>query len=289
MPDTRSEDTLMALLALDTEDFSDELATATPEQVPVVRRLPTLDERIAMFVSAIHGSDRTVTVEMRARAREHVLAAMAADLVDETTDFVPGAEDPSIPPAQPTNVEAGAKWSGDLSRFLVAIVGVLQRAISSVAAIFTMPVLRMAAVPLAALLVVGSVWSGNWLNSNEPSEPLNGPTSDAPKVRSFGTSEPVDTAAEQNLEHAIAAEEAKHGAANPAVARKLVDLASLFREDGRYDEAEKLCARALAIQQPVLGAKSPDTLRTLEELALVYRAQGRGVEADQLLRQAGQP
>src|SRR5208282_4373208 len=98
-----------------------------------------------------------------------------------------------------------------------------------------------------------------------------GSTVNAPKMRSLEP-QTLDTVAEQNLQRAIATEEAAHGRSHPAVARKLVDLASLLRADGRYAEAQALCERALIIQDQALGPNNPETLRTIKELATVYRA-----------------
>jgi tetratricopeptide (TPR) repeat protein len=297
MPDTRSEETLMALLALKAEDFSAEPATAPLADAAPLAGLPTLEQRIEMFASAVCGPDGVITAEMRAAARDQILTAMAADLVDETTDAF-GPQYPKSPAAQFTNAEPGTAMSEDLSQFWTGLGRGLQRLISSAAEALTIRRLGIAAVPLVALLIVGSVWTGNWLTGNEPE--LGNPhstlpagnraTADAPRMRSLEpSSQPVETAPEQKLEVAIAADEARLGPAHPAVARKLVDLASLYQADGRYDEAAALCARALAIQEQALGAKDPDTLSTLKALAAIYRAQGRTGDADQILTRATQP
>ena len=116
----------------------------------------------------------------------------------------------------------------------------------------------------------------------------NNSLQDMPKSRGLGQpAHPVET--EQSLEREIAADEAALGPSHPTVAQKLVDLASLYRSQGRYHEAEVLCTRALAIQDQTIGAKNPETIRTLKELAMVYRAQGRNREADDLLARGHLP
>jgi hypothetical protein len=149
----------------------------------------------------------------------------------------------------------------------------------------------MAAVPLVALLVAGSLWNENWFNGTEvPSQaaPKQPAAAAPPAMRGLGP-QTVDSVAERNLAAAIAAEEAAHGRSTPAVARKLVDLAGLFQADGRYAEAQALCERALIIEDQSLGPKDPETIRTTRELAAIYRAQGRNKDADAILTRADQP
>jgi len=280
MAETQSNDTLMALLALDAADSSDASAVATPGEAE--RRLPDLAERVSMFARALHGPEATVNAAMLAQAREHVLAAMAADLVDETTGIAAAADEVS-----PAQLSLATNSGVERTRFSRLSAETLQGLTAILAALFAVPVLRMALVPLAAIVVVGSVLTGNYLGTEGPASPPNAPTDAAPRLRGLAPAQPVDSAAERNLQSEIAAEGAKHGQSAAALARKLVDLASLYRQDGRYAEAEALCVRALGIQQPLVGARSPDTERTLRELALIYRAEGRDRDADALVEQFG--
>ena len=294
MPDTRSDLTLMALLALEAEDAAGEPGAATSADGVPAPGLPTLDQRVDMFVHAMHGPAAAVTAEMRAAARQRLLAAMAADLADETLGPAAPTSRADAAAAPRASAAHGAAEPTGLARLWDGLAGTLQQLLSPAAEAFTMRGLRMAAVPLLALFVVGSVWTGTyWINSgnqqaNEnPNSPAgNGPSANEPTTRGLA---PQDTAAEENLKRAIAADEAKLGSAHPTVAGKLVDLAGLYRADGRYADAEALCTRALAIQQRAVGAKDPATVRTLKELALVYRAQGRNVEADEMLSRANAP
>lgn len=61
-------------------------------------------------------------------------------------------------------------------------------------------------------------------------------------------------------------------------------FASLYRSQGRYEEAEQLYRRALEGWEEKLGPKHPDTLGTVQNLAGVYWNQGRYEEAEQLYR-----
>src|SRR3954451_24548052 len=60
------------------------------------------------------------------------------------------------------------------------------------------------------------------------------------------------------------------------------NLALVYREQGRYGEAEQLCKEALEGRRAALGPTHPATLASLHNLALVYREQGRYGEAEQL-------
>jgi tetratricopeptide (TPR) repeat protein len=70
------------------------------------------------------------------------------------------------------------------------------------------------------------------------------------------------------------------------LARSLVNLASLYTDQGRYAQAEPLVSRALAIREKALGAQHPDVASTLNILAELQWAQGRNAEAEPLLKRA---
>ncbi len=285
MPDNRSENALMTLLAFEAEDYSGGPGAVSPDT-----GLPKLDERAAALANTFSGPDGIVTVEMRAAARDQMLSAMAADLVDETT---PLASRPEVPrdvasPVTFVRPRVAAKAPAQIS---AGFFRSLQDLIASAAGPFTIRGLGMAAVPLVALLVAGSLWTQNWFTGADvPGQagPKDGAAIPPPAMRSLGP-QTVDNAAERNLESAIAAEEAAHGRSTPAVARDLVDLAGLFRADGRYADAQALCERALIIEDQALGRKNPETIRTAQELAAIYRAQGRNKDADAILTRSDQP
>jgi tetratricopeptide (TPR) repeat protein len=59
-------------------------------------------------------------------------------------------------------------------------------------------------------------------------------------------------------------------------------LAGLYREMGRYNDAEPLCIRSLIISERQLGADHPDTIASLNNLAELYREMGRYIDAEPL-------
>ena len=63
-------------------------------------------------------------------------------------------------------------------------------------------------------------------------------------------------------------------------------FADFYRDQGRYNEAEKLYERALTGSEERLGATHPNTLGTVENLAIVYQNQGRYDEAEKLYERA---
>ena len=69
-------------------------------------------------------------------------------------------------------------------------------------------------------------------------------------------------------------------------APSLNNLAELYRDQGRYAEAEPLYKRALAIREKALGPDHPDVGTSLNNLAELYRAQGRYAEAEPLYKRA---
>jgi CHAT domain-containing protein len=66
----------------------------------------------------------------------------------------------------------------------------------------------------------------------------------------------------------------------------LNNLAGLYQEQGRYDEAEPLYREALEGMREALGPRHPDTLVSLNNLAVVYDVQGRYGDAEPLYREA---
>jgi len=280
MPENRSDRTLMALLESDLEE-----ADRTPAALGASERLPSVDERTDMLLRAVYGSQVEPTAEQRAAARERILDAMAADLAEETTER--GAERETLvsEARRPAALATAAR-----PQLRSKLVDFAARLLWPAGEVFAMRAVRMAAVPLLALLIVGSIWTGIWIGEESRTEP--GPASPptgsdrdaiAPITRS------LTSPAEMDLKRDIAAAEAARGPMHPDVASKMADLADLYRTQGRYGEAEQLYERALTIQRKTLGERHPDTIRTIRELAQVYRAEGRVNQADDLLRRTDQP
>ena len=76
------------------------------------------------------------------------------------------------------------------------------------------------------------------------------------------------------------------GPEHPSTLASVGYLASLYRVQGRYSEAEPLYKRALAARERVLGPEHPLTLRSMHNLSTLYQAQGRYSEAELLLKRA---
>jgi tetratricopeptide (TPR) repeat protein len=291
----------MALLALDADDsVAADGPGASTGSAAEPQQLPTLDQRTDMYLRAVYGPDHPVSAELRTAVRRRLIEAMSDDLADESIGPAAAAAfDPATPQthrsegfAQPT-AQSTASAAAGLAQLWNALLQSCQDLLQPA---FTTRGLQMAAVPLVALLIAGSVWTTGWINpggdgigtQGPPSLNDGGEASPGARSRSLNAG-PTDLQAEQNLRRDIAATEAKLGPSHPMLAQKLVDLASLLRSEGRYTEAEALCTRALAIEQEALGPRDPVTIRTIKELAMIYRAQGRTKEADDLLARIGPP
>jgi len=70
------------------------------------------------------------------------------------------------------------------------------------------------------------------------------------------------------------------------VGRLLHNLASMYKSQERYAEAEPLHHQALTIRQDQLGGDHPEVALSLCSLASVYKLQERYVEAEPLYRRA---
>ncbi len=60
------------------------------------------------------------------------------------------------------------------------------------------------------------------------------------------------------------------------------ELASLYEDMGKYEEAGPLCQRSLGITEKALGADHPSVAATLNNLALLYKSQGKYEKAEPL-------
>ena len=166
MPQADSDRVLMALLELETDqDF------AGPQNGQHAAPLPTLDKRIDMYIDAVWGPNGTATNEMRAIARDHLLSAMAADLAEQTTASVAALPQVSVfESRRVAAISKAAASDGALHRVSTIARGLAQSFLASVDG-FTLRSLRLAALPLMALLVVASVWTtSNLMNGTDQSE-----------------------------------------------------------------------------------------------------------------------
>ena len=81
---------------------------------------------------------------------------------------------------------------------------------------------------------------------------------------------------------ALAIDEKALGPEHPYVAASLNNLAVLYREQGKYEQAEPLIQRALAIREKVLGPDHPQVATVLENYAALLHKLNRDAEADKM-------
>ena len=53
------------------------------------------------------------------------------------------------------------------------------------------------------------------------------------------------------------------------------NLALLYENQGKYDEAEPVYVECLALRKAILGTSHPDTLNSMNNLAGLYESQGK--------------
>jgi len=69
---------------------------------------------------------------------------------------------------------------------------------------------------------------------------------------------------------------------HPNLPASLNNLAELYREQGKYSEAEPLYRRALAILEKTLGPEHPKVATVLENLAILLRKSDQEKEAEEM-------
>jgi hypothetical protein len=75
------------------------------------------------------------------------------------------------------------------------------------------------------------------------------------------------------------------GQEHPDTLTSMANLASTYRDQGRWKEAEELQATELEISSRVLGQEHPGTLTSMANLAFIWKGHGRDVDALELMRQ----
>jgi hypothetical protein len=68
----------------------------------------------------------------------------------------------------------------------------------------------------------------------------------------------------------------------PDTLTSIANLASTYRNQGRWEEAEQLDVQVMETSKKKLGDDHPSTLTSMANLASTYRSQGRWDEAEQL-------
>ena len=92
--------------------------------------------------------------------------------------------------------------------------------------------------------------------------------------------------AERLYKRALAVYELALGPDHPYVAASLNNLALLYDEQGRADEAEALYRRSLGVLEQALGPDDPQVAASLNNLARLYERQGRYFESEALYSRA---
>lgn len=92
--------------------------------------------------------------------------------------------------------------------------------------------------------------------------------------------------AELELIHALDMAELTSGSAHESNATLMDDLATLYREAGRYDEAARLHHFALQITEQAVGIEHPQAATILEHLAMLECARGQCVIGERFAHQA---
>ncbi|XTI82841.1 hypothetical protein V2W45_1226975, partial [Cenococcum geophilum] len=64
------------------------------------------------------------------------------------------------------------------------------------------------------------------------------------------------------------------------------NLASTYKNQGRWKEAEELFVQVKDTSLRVLGAEHPDTLTSINNLAFTFKAQGLNKEVTSLIKNA---
>ncbi len=74
----------------------------------------------------------------------------------------------------------------------------------------------------------------------------------------------------------------KYGSDDPVTLTFMNNLASTYRSQGRWDEAEKLEMDVMNVRKTKFGSDHPDTLTSMYNLASTYMKQERWDEAEKL-------
>ena len=81
----------------------------------------------------------------------------------------------------------------------------------------------------------------------------------------------------------VNASKAKLGPDHPDTLTAMHNLASIYKDMGKFDEAEKIQTNVITTRKTKLGPDHPNTLATMASLAMTYKSQGRWDEAEHLL------
>jgi hypothetical protein len=77
----------------------------------------------------------------------------------------------------------------------------------------------------------------------------------------------------------------KLGADHPFTLASIVNLASTYRNQGRWEEAESLEVHVMETSKSKLGADHPSTLTSIKNLAFTFKGRGKGEKAIKLMEE----
>lgn len=106
---------------------------------------------------------------------------------------------------------------------------------------------------------------------------------DEPQTLASKAQDPFESA--ETLEEQVEIRKTKLGADHHDTLRSMMDLASVYRDQGRLEEAEPLFVHVTETRKTKLGVDHLDTLTSMEGQALIYGAQGRYISAEGLFLQ----
>jgi hypothetical protein len=154
-----SINTLAAILAPGDEDSQSAAATGA-------QSLPGLDQRVDLFLRAVHGA-RAATAQERADARSRILDAMADDLAGVPEDhFAQNIQ--QAPAAAP--VRTATKATAGASNILTRFGEVLREALLWPLMLGAGQPMRLVAVACATVLVIGGGWTATWFYAAHKTE-----------------------------------------------------------------------------------------------------------------------
>jgi hypothetical protein len=75
------------------------------------------------------------------------------------------------------------------------------------------------------------------------------------------------------------------GQEHPSTLTSMANLASTYRNQGRWKEAEELEVQVMETSLRMLGQEHPSTLTSMNNLAFTWKSQGRDYDALELMRE----
>ncbi len=149
----------LALMAVIAPEEDDSTAARRSDAVS----LPSLDERVDLYLRAMHGAKK-VSAQDRADARLRILDAMADDLARNSV------QPQSLNYAPTTSTRSATRAAEGGSNILTGAWDVLREALLWPLTLAAGQPMRLAAVSCAALLVAGGAWTATWFYAAQKTE-----------------------------------------------------------------------------------------------------------------------